>query len=82
MKIRIVRDSETLRYAAEELAKYLRMMDSSVLAEISVGEACEDAINLGLLADYGLNADDVHDAMIDDVIDANVENLKGYRKSN
>lgn len=78
MKIRIVRDSETLRYAAEELAKYLRMMDSSVLAELSVGETCEDAINLGLLADYGLNADDVHDAMIDDVIDANVVNLKGY----
>jgi hypothetical protein len=30
MNIRIARDTETLRYAADELARYLSMMDDTI----------------------------------------------------
>ena len=78
MNIKILRATETIRYAADELARYLSMMDDSITAEISVGAACDGAINLGLLADLGLDESDVNDDMIDDVIDASVEDLSGY----
>lgn len=77
MKIYIVRENETLRYAAEELLKYLSMMDGTQ-GEILVGKALEDGIAMGLLADFGLDAHDVDDDMIDDVIDLSIRDLCGY----
>lgn len=78
MKIKIVRGTETLRYAAEELAKYLKMMDADVDAEIEVSCGRDGGIVLGLLSDLGLRDDDVDDDMIDDVIDVDVDALSGY----
>lgn len=81
MKILISKEHETLRYAAEELAKYLSMMDGSISSEIAVGGGMKDAegaVVLGLLSELGLDASDVADAMIDDVIDARVNALCGY----
>ena len=74
MKILIKHDLETIRYAAEELSKYLYMMDG-ITADISFDEG---DIELGFLSDFSLSADDVDDAMIDDVIDVNIDSLKGY----
>ena len=81
MRILLTVENETLRYAAEELAKYLSMMDATVHAEIAVGGGIADAENavvLGLLSELGRDASDVADAMIDDVIDARVDCLTGY----
>lgn len=74
MKILIKHDLETIRYAAEELSKYLYMMDG-ITADISFDEG---DIELGFLSDFSLSADDVDDAIIDDVIDVNIDSLKGY----
>ncbi|MBQ8310450.1 MAG: DUF4838 domain-containing protein [Clostridia bacterium] len=78
MRIGIVKDTETLRYAAEELAKYLKMMDREIDSTIEVSAKCGDGIVLGLLSDFGLPCDDVDDDMIDDVIDADIDSLSGY----
>ena len=78
MKIFIVKEHETLRYAAEELLKYLTMMESEITGDICVGSTGADGIALGLLEDFGLNADDVRDPMIDDVIDLRIKDLHGY----
>ena len=54
MQIRIFKDTETVRYAAEELAKYLGIMDNTIGTEIVVSqEISKDAITLGILADLG-----------------------------
>lgn len=74
MKIQILRNTETVKYAAEELKKYLFMMDGTV-AEIS---SKEGDIKLGLLEDLGLSTEGVDDAVIDDVIDVSIDSLKGY----
>ena len=79
MKIRIIRDSETVRYAAKELKKYLCMVDSSISAEILFADAPRDgAINLGLLGDLGLSSDGVADAATDDLVDVKIDSLDGY----
>ncbi len=78
MKIKIFRDTETLRYAAEELLKYLKMMTPELSGEIIVGGYDRTAMNLGLLADYGISDEGVKDAMIDDLIDVKVDSLCGY----
>lgn len=77
MKIKIFRDTETLRYAAEELIKYLRMMTPELSGEIVVGGYDPDAMNLGLLSDFGISEEGVKDHMIDDLIDVKVDSLKG-----
>ena len=74
MKIQILHDSETIRYAAEELQKYLSLVDE-VSAEI-VTDAGD--IKLGFLSELSLRDDDVADDMIDDVMDIDINNLKGY----
>ncbi len=76
MYIRITRDTETMRYAAEELQKYLLRMDD-VCATVTTDQGT-DGITLGLLCDLSLDESDVQDAIIDDVIDARVEALSGY----
>ena len=76
MKIRILRDTETVRYAAAELKKYLSMVDSDIEAEICCEESGE--ITLGLLSDLKLDNSDVKDAMVDDVVDVKIDSLRGY----
>lgn len=78
MKIQIVRNTETLRYAAEELLKYLKMMSPALDGEIAVGPYDPSAMNLGLLSDFGLSEEGVQDAMIDDLVDVKVDSLAGY----
>ena len=77
MKIITLRNTETIMYAAEELKKYLSMVDPSVTAEIT-SENDGEGIILGLLSDLNLDTSDVSDAMIDDVIDVNIDSLRGY----
>lgn len=74
MKIHILRNTATIRYAAEELKKYLKAM-SDIDSEISFEDG---EIKLGLLSDLGLSEDGVDDVMIDDVIDVAVKDLAGY----
>lgn len=75
MQIKLLRQSETLKYAADELAKYLKMIDGT----ISVNDGDDDrVIKLGLLSDLGLYDGDVDDAMIEDVVDVDVDRLSGY----
>ncbi|MBQ8409343.1 MAG: DUF4838 domain-containing protein [Clostridia bacterium] len=79
MKILLLRNSETLKYAAEELLKYLKMMDAGIDAEICENAAeGENTVSLGLLSDLSLYSGDLNDAMIDDVIDVNIDCLNGY----
>ena len=76
MKIYISKNTETLRYAAEELASYIeRMCDLS--AEITVGHGT-DGITLGLLSDLGLPEEKGIDPFFDDVIDIKIDALRGY----
>ena len=65
MRILLTKENETLRYAAEELAKYLSLMDATISCEIAVGGGIADAENavvLGLLSELGRDASDVSDA--------------------
>jgi hypothetical protein len=75
MKISVARDTETLVYAANELAKYLNMMDGT---EATVGVGNEGDVRLGLFSDLGLPFDDVDDAMLDDVVEVEISDKKGY----
>lgn len=74
VKISVTRKSETLLYAAEELKKYLLLIDGAC-AEITDGEG---DVRLGLLSELGLSTEGVFDPMIDDVIDVSVDGLSGY----
>ena len=78
MKIKVIRDTQTLRYAAEELLKYLKMMTPEIDGEIVVGGYDADAVNLGLLSDFGISDEGVKDDMIDDLVDFKIDSLKGY----
>jgi hypothetical protein len=80
MKIYVSRNTETLIYAASELAKYLHMMDESITAEIAVGVVGNKGygIALGLLDELSLPTDGVVDAVLDDVTDIDVKALSGH----
>ena len=79
MKIQILRDTETVRYAADELKKYVTLMDDSISVEILTdGEKADGAIKLGLLSDLALSDEGVTDAMIDDLIDVDIKSFVGY----
>jgi len=75
MKLWIAQNSETLIYAANELAKYMHMMDGTV-ANISSDQDAD--IKLGVFGDLGLPDDDVKDAMLDDVVEVQIANKQGY----
>lgn len=75
MKIVTLRHTETVKYAAEELAKYLEIIDGTVSEIVDFGDA---DIKLGLFADLGLFAGDVDDPMLDDVVEVEIKNKKGY----
>lgn len=75
MKIFCPSTNETLLFAAEELKKYILMMDKS--AEVSI-DANKGDISLGLLSDFNLSEDGVEDPWMDDLIDIKIEKGKGY----
>lgn len=75
MKIGILKNTETISYAAEEFKKYIEMMDKAISVEIAVGEG---DITLAFLDDLKLFCIDVNNAMYDDVIDIKIDNMKGY----
>ncbi len=75
MNILIKRDSETLSYAAEELAKYWEMMDGTVVQIVFEGAG---DISLGLLVDLGVSEEGVTDPMLEDLIDVDVTAMKGH----
>lgn len=77
MEVRIFREDETLRYAADELKKYAEMM-CEVSVTISLGDYKDGAINIGLLSDYGLSCEGVKDDMMDDLIDIDVKRFAGH----
>ena len=79
MKIFYLEENETLRYAAEELAKYYALMTDAEAPKIAyspVAEKC--AVNLGLLEALGRPAEDVSDPMLDDVLDVSIEQGSGF----
>lgn len=79
LQIKILHDTETVRYAAEEFKKYLHLMDASIETEILFDTSPdENALRLGFLHELGLDDSDVEDAMLDDVIDVRIEGLRGY----
>lgn len=84
MKIQILRHTETLDYAVQELFKYLRTMTCGRLPmTLEVVEDFsrswqEPTIALGLLEELALDASDVEDPVLDDVIDVDVKNGAGY----
>lgn len=63
------RHDHVLDFAAEELKKYLRMMMPRC-GEIEISYAPDggDCFCLGLLEDFGLDASDVEDSVLDDVV--------------
>lgn len=79
MRIILLNDNETMRYAGDELAKYVSMMDDSVSVSYDeVSEIDGRTITLGILKDLDLYDGDVNDPMVDDVIDINISGLSGY----
>ena len=58
----------TTEFAVDELYKYLRMLMPYGSDVVVKQEPGEDGFRLGLLADFGLDASDVEDAALDDVI--------------
>ena len=84
MRILNCRNTPTARYAAEELAKYVRLMtDCRICPEIAEAEACPplpcaDTVVLGLLEQLGRDASDLKDPFVDDIIDGEIENCAGF----
>lgn len=83
MKILVVAKGECPEYAAQELKKYIVAMSrGKILPEIVHNAVAKDAdegeIVLGLLSELGLSEEGLDDAMVDDIIDVKIENLKGY----
>lgn len=84
MKIQILRHTETVDYAVQELFKYLRTMTGGrlpVTLEVVEGFSFseqEPTIALGLLEELACDASDVEDPVLDDVIDVDVKNGVGY----
>ena len=78
MKIVLQSSSAPARYAAEELAKYAFLMGGRMWDILNDDKPDSDAVNLGLLADFGLDDSEVDDAFIEDIIDIKIENGRGY----
>lgn len=84
MKILTVRDTETMRYAAEELVKYIRMIsDCQIMPELAFVDALPevleaDTVVLGLLEELSLDTSDLFDPFIEDILDIDVKNGCGH----
>jgi len=73
-------DSETAAFAAEELGKYLRMMQPEaqvVVAKADSYQPVKEGIYLGLYGDLGLEAPALDDPRLDDCIHTDVSKLNG-----
>ena len=77
MVISFVNPHETILYAAEELRDALRAV-GGIEAELRSGGFAGTGIRLGLLDELDRDASDVHDPLLDDVIDANIRNGEGF----
>ncbi|MBE6602443.1 MAG: DUF4838 domain-containing protein [Ruminococcaceae bacterium] len=77
MRISLPKQSETLSYAKEELCKYLKQMDSSLVIEEATDPA-SDGITLATLDTLGRSFEEPCDPVIDDIIEIDVQNMRGY----
>ena len=81
-EIRILKENETVRYAAEELKKYLKLVDDSVDAEITCAPIkSADGITLAILSDLGLRDDENEDGKAAKTIDGLVQMVLEQRKA-
>ena len=84
MKILVKSDGETLRYAAEELKKYITAMsDGEIFCEIALDteasvRSLSGRIILGELSALGLPCDDLTDPIVEDIVDVEINGLSGY----
>lgn len=84
MKIITAHRDETVAYASEELKKYiLAMSRGKINPEIAYVDSISksdysDGIVLGLLDELMLDTSDLEDAFIEDIIDVDVKDCKGY----
>jgi len=80
MKISYTRAHETVAYAAEELKKYIEMMDSSAAVTVEEGDisSAKDCIKLGLLEDFSLSTEDLEDPFDCDIYDVKIAEGRGY----
>lgn len=84
MKITVVKRNETLQYATDELKKYVTAMsrgriDSEIeFVDSFSKESCKEGIVLGTLSDLALDMHDLEDDFIEDIIDVDIKDCKGY----
>ncbi len=71
-----LREDEPVRFAAEELKKYLERMDRVQVTVGPAGSATAD-ISLGLFEDLGLQAPSVADPAFDDRLHVDVDGRRG-----
>lgn len=72
LHIHLASEGETIRYAAEELAHYITMMDSRIQPQIQNAENAECTVTLSV------TPHDHIDPALDDVIDVEIENCNGF----
>ncbi len=80
MIIRTNHREETAVYAAEELKKYLDMVDPGFCIGIEYTDKCdttEGVITLALMSEFGLPTPEVKDIVTDDILYIDVENGSG-----
>ena len=78
LTIRKLRADEVIGFAAEELKKYLRMMMPECGdIPISLAPGAGDGFRLGLLADFGLDAPEASDPVLDDVLHIDTDETGG-----
>ena len=83
MKIKIIKENETVNYAADELKKYIVALSRGKISPEIIHNAETSAVDegeivLGLLSELGLDESDLDDAMVDDIIDVKINDLTGY----
>lgn len=70
LKIIVLNPSQTVEYAASELAKYLGMMSQNDEVACIVNDVNErNGIALGLFDDFGISTEGLNDPTVDDAID-------------
>ena len=80
-RIYVLREGETIGFAARELGRYVQMMDGSVEVETVPSTAYrpdeQPGIYLGLLEDFGLPAPGLENLQFDDYVHIDVGALEG-----
>ena len=73
-----ITSNTTVDFAAEELKKYIRMMQPDAGdVIISYAPEAKDGFRLGLMQDLGLDTSDVYDTELDDIIYIDADNNGG-----